>query len=347
MNLKLWSLALGLTLLSLIGCGDKSAAGGSTPTSGEKKLVIGMVFDSGGPSDKSFNQSANNGLLRAAKELGVETKAVESQKASDYESNLDTLAEQNVDLIIAVGISLEKAVAKIAPKHPNIKFALVDSGVDAPNVRGLKFKEEDGSFLVGYLAGLMTKSNKVGFVGGEELELIKKFENGFAAGAKSANPSLQVLPAKYTGSWSDADLGKQCAKTLYSQGADIVFHASGGCGSGVFEAAKEENKYAIGVDSDQDYMQPGRILTSMIKRVDEAVYQTIKDTKDGKFTGGSVVYDLKANGIGVSEMKYTKDLVGADNIKKLEDIKAKIISGEIVPPATAAELAKFQAPKGT
>ncbi len=349
--MKLWSLALGCAIFAIIGCGDNSAAsattGGSTgSTSNEKKLVIGMVFDSGGRGDKSFNDSAYAGLERAAKELGVETKTVDSAKESDYETNLDTLAEQGVDLIVAVGISMEASVKKAAPKHPNIKFALVDANVDSANVRGLTFKEEDGSFLVGYLAGLMTKSNKVGFVGGQEIPLIKKFEAGYAAGVKTANPAIEVLPAKYTGSWNDADLGKQSAKTLYSQGADIIYHASGGCGRGVFEAAKEENKYAIGVDSDQDYMQEGRILTSMIKRVDEAVFATIKDVKDGKFSAGAVVYDLKANGVGVSEMKFTKDLVGAENIKKLEEIKAKIISGEIVPPANADDLAKFLAPKG-
>lgn len=352
MNLKLWSLALAGALFISVGCGNgatTSSSGGTTATTGGtpqgKKLVIGMVFDSGGRGDKSFNDSAAAGLDRAVAELGVEPKMVDSAKESDYETNLDTLAEQGVDLIIAVGISMEAAVKKAAPKHPNIKFALVDALVDSPNVRGLTFKEEDGSFLAGYLAGLMTKTNKVGFVGGQEIPLIKKFEAGYAAGARTANPNITVLPSKYTGSWSDADLGKQSAKTLYSQGADIVYHASGGCGRGVFEAAKEANQFAIGVDSDQDYMQEGRILTSMVKRVDEAVFSTIKDVIDGKFSAGQIVYDLKANGVGLSEMKFTKDIIGAENLKKIEDIKAKIISGEIVPPASLEDLAKFSPPK--
>lgn len=348
--MKLWCLALGCALFAIIGCngGDtasSSTTGGTGQTSNEKKLVIGMVFDSGGRGDKSFNDSAYAGLERAQKELGVEIKTVDSAKESDYESNLDTLAEQGVDLIIGVGISMQPAIAKAAPKHPNIRFAAVDGAVEGANVRNLIFKEEEGSFLVGYLAGLMSKSGKVGFVGGQEIPLIKKFEAGYAAGVRTANPNAVVLPAKYTGSWNDADLGKQSAKTLYSQGADIIYHASGGCGRGVFEAAKEENKYAIGVDSDQDYMQEGLILTSMVKRVDEAVYSSIKDVKDGKFTAGNVVYDLKANGVGVSEMKFTKDIVGAENIKKIEDMKAKIIAGEIVPPASLEELSKFSVPK--
>lgn len=353
--MKLWSLALACTLFAVAGCSGDSQSSGTTTTTGNpapegKKLVIGMVFDSGGPGDKSFNQSANEGLTKAEADFGVEGKRVESQKESDYEGNLDALAEQNVDLIIAVGISMQKAVEKAAPKHPNTKFALVDAAVDSPNVRGLAFKEEEGSFLAGYLAGLMSKTKKVGFVGGQEIPLIKKFEAGYFAGVKLADPTVSVLPSKYTGSWNDADMGKQCAKTLYSGGADIIYHASGGCGRGVFEAAKEDNKFAIGVDSDQDYMQEGRILTSMVKRVNEAVYATIKDVKEGKFSGGQVIYDLKANGVGLSEMKYTKDAIGAENLKKVEDVKAKIVSGEIVPPASLEDLQKFLAankPKGS
>lgn len=350
--MKLWSLALACALFAVAGCSGSTTetktegtttSGGTGGTDSGKKLVIGMVFDSGGPGDKSFNQSASEGLAKAEQDFGVEAKRVESQKEADYETNLDALAEKGVDLVIAVGISMQKAVEKAAPKHPNIKFALVDAGVDAPNVRGLAFKEEEGSFLAGYLAGLMSKTKKVGFVGGQEIPLIKKFEAGYIAGVKTADPTVSVLPSKYTGSWNDADMGKQCAKTLYSGGADIVYHASGGCGRGVFQAAQEESKYAIGVDSDQDYMAEGRVLTSMVKRVNEAVYSTIKDVKEGKFTAGQTIYDLKANGVGLSEMKFTKDAIGADNLKKVEDIKAKIISGEIVPPASMEDLQKFLA----
>jgi len=215
---------------------------------------------------------------------------------------------------------------------------LVDAELDLPNVRGLLFSEEQGSFLAGYLAGLMTQSNKIGFVGGMEIPLIKKFEAGYIAGAKTANPSLEVLPSKYTGNWTDAGLGKEVANGLYAAGADIVYHAAGRAGLGVFDAAAAAQKFAIGVDSDQDDIQKGLVLTSMIKHVDEAVYAAIKDIKDGKFTGGGVRYDLKSNLVGLSEMKFTKDKIGADNLKKIDDIKQQIIDGKIVVPTDPPSL---------
>lgn len=347
--MSVWKIGVVLPLLalSLAACNSKpqESATGTTGTAAPegKKLKVGLVFDSGGRGDKSFNDSAYRGLERAVKELGIEEKTVDSAKEADYEGNIDALAEQGVDLIFAVGISMQKALSVVAPKYPNMKFAIVDAPVDSPNVRSLVFREEEGSFLAGYLAGLMTKSNKLGFVGGMEIPLIKKFQAGYEAGAKTANPNVEVLPAKYTGDWSNQDLGKQSAKTLYGQGADIVYHASGRCGLGVIEAAREEGKYAIGVDSDQDYLAEGRVLTSMIKRVDESVFQTIKDLKDGKWDTGTKVYDLKANGVGLSDMTYTKDKVGPENLKKVDEMRAKIVAGEFKVPETAEELASYLA----
>lgn len=349
--MKLWHIGIAALAIASLGCNNSTTSDPSTngsnaaPSDGKKKLTIGMVFDSGGRGDKSFNDSAYAGLSRATEEFGVIEKLVDSQKEADYETNLETLAEQGVDLIVAVGISMGSAVDKVAPKYPDIKFAWVDGTVKSENVRGLLFKEEEGSFLAGYLAGLMTKTGKIGFVGGQQIPLIKKFEAGYIAGALTAKSDITVLPAKYTGNWNDADLGKQSAKTLYSQGADIVYHASGGCGRGVFEAAKEAKMFAIGVDSDQDYMAEGRILTSMIKRVDEAVYSTIKDVIDGKFGGGAKVYDLRANGVGLSEMKFTKDLIGPEKLAKISDIKSAIIAGTIKPPTNDEELATYKATK--
>ncbi|HVL39705.1 MAG TPA: BMP family ABC transporter substrate-binding protein, partial [Fimbriimonadaceae bacterium] len=190
----------------------------------------------------------------------------------------------------------------------------------------------EGSFLAGYLAGLMTKTGKLGFVGGMEIDLIKKFLAGYAAGAKLANPSVQILPAKYTGNWNDAGIAKEAARALFSQGADIVYHAAGRAGLGVIDAAKDAGKWAIGVDSDQDHIAQGRVLTSMVKRVDEAVFQTIKDLKEGNFSAETKTYDLAANGVGLSEMRFTKEQVGEENLRKLEEVRAKIISGEIQVP---------------
>lgn len=339
--------------LAVIGCsgGSNSSSSSTTGTAGNnsgKKMVVGIVFDSGGLGDKSFNDSANRGLQKAVTDYGIDPKTIESKSKSDYETNLDTLAENGVDLVVAVGGDMKDAVQTVAPKHPDVKFALIDDSVDAPNVRSIKFTEEQGSFLAGYLAGLMTKTNKIGFVGGEEIPLIKKFEVGYEAGAKTANPKVEVLPAKYTGNWDNVDDGKQAAMILFQSGADIVYHAAGRAGLGVIGAAKDQGKFAIGVDSDQDDVAPGHVLTSVIKHVDNAVYQTIGDLKDGKFTAGDKIYDLKAGGVGLSPMTYTKDIIGDANLKKVDAEKDDITSGKITVPTDEAGLKTYLAslPKG-
>lgn len=345
---KIWTglAAVGLALV-MAGCGSQSSTSettGSPAPSGEKKLKVGIVFDSGGRGDKSFNDSAWAGLERAQKDLGVEPKPVESKSEKDYEGNLTALADGGCDMVVAVGINMETALKTVAPKYPNVKFAIVDGSGEGANVRSLRFKEEEGSFLAGYLAGLMTKTNKIGFVGGMEIPLIKRFQCGYEAGAKTANPACVLLPPKYTGDWNNNDLAKTAATVLFTEGgADIVYHAAGRAGLGVIAAAGEQKKYAIGVDSDQDYLAEGFVLTSMIKRVDEAVYQTIKDLQGGSFAAGEKVYDLAANGVGLSDMKFTKDKIGADNLKKLDEIKAKIVSGEIKVPAKPEDLATYLA----
>lgn len=333
---------LGASLVyALAGCTGGSAdstssssSSSSAPTTdpGGKKLRIGMVFDSGGRGDKSFNDSAYAGLEKAQKELGVEIQTVDSKAEKDYSINLTTLAEQKFDVIFAIGITQGEALTAVAPKFPDVKFAIVDATVEAPNVRSLLFSEEEGSYLAGYAAGLATKANKIGFVGGKKIPLIEKFEAGYKAGAMAANPKVEMLPSKYTESWDDTQLGKESAKSLFNAGADIVYHAAGRCGVGVIAAAKEAGKLAIGVDSNQDDQAPGFVLTSMIKRVDESVFQTIKDIKDGSFTAGSKVYDLASNGVGLSDFKNTKDKIGEDNLKKLEAVKADIVAKKITVP---------------
>lgn len=330
-------------LASGLGCAPTArteSAGGATGAAGGggDRLVVGIVFDSGGIGDKSFNDSANAGLERAKAELGIEARPVNSATERDYETNLRTLAEQGCDLVIAVGINMRSALEVVAPDFPDVKFALVDAEVDRPNVRSLKFKEEEGSFLVGYLAGLMTRTGKIGFVGGMQLDLIEKFRVGYVAGARTANQYVEVLPPKYTGDWNNVDKAKASALLLFSQGADIVYHAAGRAGLGVIDAARERGRYAIGVDSDQDGVAPGRVLTSMIKRVDVAVFETIRDLKEGRFTGGTKVYDLKGDGVGISPLTYTKDEVGPERLAKLEEIRREIVSGSIVVPSTPAEL---------
>jgi basic membrane protein A len=335
---------------ALAGCssggGDTSSGGtgGGTSASGDgKKMTIGVVFDSGGIGDGSFNDSANRGAQKAKTDLGAEIKPVDSKSTKDFEPNLTALAQHKCDIIFAIGITQETALKAVAAKYPQQKFAIVDGTVDLPNVRCLKFNEQEGSFLAGYLAALTSKSGKLGFVGGMQIPLIEKFYAGYAAGAVTANPKVEVLPAKYTGSWDNVDAGKSDAGILYGQGADIVYGAAGRAGGGIITAAKEQGKLAIGVDSDQDGIEKGFVLTSMIKHVDESVFSTIQDVKDGKFTPGDKIYDLKSNGVGLSEMKYTQDKLPPDAKKKLDDIKAKIISGEIKVPTTEAELTAFLA----
>jgi basic membrane protein A and related proteins len=340
-NRTLSTLALAASLLVSFGC-DK---GGDEPgkANGGKRLVVGVVFDSGGRGDKSFNDSAWAGIERAQTEYDIDAKPVESKSEKDYEPNLTEMAEQGADIVFAVGINMKSALEKVAPNYPNVKFAIIDAPVSAPNVRALLFKEEEGSFLAGYLAGLMTKTNKIGFVGGMQIPLIEKFAAGYEAGARTANPAVQMLPEKYTGSWDNVDNAKVAASVLFNSGADIVYHAAGRAGLGVIAAAKEQGKYAIGVDSDQDYLEPGTVLTSMVKRVDEAVYSTIKDIRNGKFSAGEVVYDLKAGGVGLSEMKHTKDAIGADKLAKVNDVAEKVKSGDIQVPASKSALADYVA----
>jgi basic membrane protein A and related proteins len=342
-----WTAVLVAAALALaVGCntggtGSTTTTGGATadkPAEG-KKLKVGIVFDTGGLGDKSFNDSAWRGMQRAEKELGIEALKVESSKVTDYETSL---ADQGAEVVFAVGISMRTALEKVAPEYPNVKFASIDGmPLDMPNVRTIQFKEEEGSFLVGYLAGLMTKTNKIGFVGGMDLPLIKKFQYGYMAGARSANPNVEVLPAKYTGNWDNQDVAKVSANVLFGSGADIVYHAAGRAGLGVIAAAKENGKWAIGVDSDQDDIAPGSVLTSMIKRVDEGVFMTVKDVQDGKWSAGSVVYDLKMGGVGTSEFTQTRDKIGEENIKKLEAVAGAIKDGTVLVPSDEAAYKKF------
>jgi basic membrane protein A len=344
--------AISFVLLTLlVGCSmdSKESSASSSDSAGKMGAgtLVGVVFDSGGRGDKSFNDSAFAGAERARTELGVEIKTVDSRKESDYDDNISAMAEAGSKIVFAVGLGQATALEEVAPKFPDVKFAIVDSVVDLPNVRSLLFAEEQGSFLAGYAAGLSSKTGKVGFVGGKNIPLIHKFEAGFTAGARMANPSIQVLPAKYTDSWDDTGKGKAAAGLLYGQGADVVYHAAGRCGLGVFAAAKEANgsgpvtKFAIGVDSNQDDVEKGIVLTSMIKRVDEAVYSTIKDVLDDKFTPGTKLYDVAARGVGLTDFKNTKDVIGAENLKKIEEISEKIKSGSYTIPAKREDVESF------
>ncbi len=323
---------------------DEPSTGGAP--SATKRLRAAMVTDIAGIGDRSFNESAWRGLQRAEKELGAEVRYLESAKLPDYEQNLRLLAQQKYDVVVAVGFAMEDALKKVAPQFPNTIFAIVDGNApDLPNCVSLKFREHEGSFLVGALAGAMTKTGTVGFVGGMEIPLIKKFEAGYRAGVMTTNPKAKVLVG-YTGNWTDTSKGKELALSQYERGADIVYHASGQCGLGVIEAAKQRGKghFAIGVDSDQDYIAPGFVLTSMIKGVDNAVFGVCKAVAEGTFQPGTQDLGIKENGVGISPMKYTKPLVPAEVLDKIENLRQMIADGKLQVPQSEEELRTFQPP---
>ncbi|MHA4990555.1 BMP family lipoprotein [Cetobacterium somerae] len=297
-----------------------------------KPLKVGIVLSTGGLGDKSFNDSAYKGLIKAKEELGVDFKYVEPASPAEDEEFLREYADANYDLVIATGFQMTEAVRAVASDYPEINFLMVDTFIDLPNVKSAVFREDEGSFLVGVIAGLMTKNNSVGFVGGMENPLIKKFEVGFRQGAQYVDPTIKSFAVYTTGSnpFNDPVRGKENTLSQISQGADVIYHASGGTGLGVIAAAKEKGVYAIGVDSDQDAVEPGTVLTSMLKNVDVVVYETIKELKENNIKTGLTIYGVKEGGVGTTNFEFTKDIIGKEKLEKFEEIKAKLVNGEIV-----------------
>ena len=342
----------------LAGCtgktGDSGAEGGGTPpvTNGTtpkgKALKVGMVLDVGGPDDKSFNATAKAGLDKAKAELGIDggSKFAISATSADYLGNLTQLADAGFNPVFAVGYNLRDAMESAAKQFPGTKFVLIDADAPAlPNCSSLSFKEEQGSFLAGFLAASVSKTKTIGFVGGKDIPLIRKFLSGYTAGAKTANPNAKVL-STYTDNWEDVNAGKNQADQQFANGADIIYQAAGKAGLGVIKAAQEKGAgyYAIGVDSNQDDVAPGFVLTSMVKRLDVAVYDAIKQTQAEQFQAGSHTFDLKADGVALTDFKYTRKNIPPDALKRLDALTQRIKDGKVVPPATPEELAAFKPP---
>ena len=310
-------------------------------------LDVGIVFDVGGRGDKSFNDGAFLGGERAEKELGARVHFVEPGEGSDREAGLRLLAAEHMDLVIGVGFIFTDDLTALAKEYPDVHFAGVDYALATdstgkvipppPNLAALKFREEQGSFLVGALAALVGKSKKVGFVGGMDIPLIHKFEAGYRAGVKQVCPDCSVV-AQYAGVTPEAfrnpGRGKELALAQYQSGVNIIFHASGSTGLGVFEAARQTGKMAIGVDADQYQEAPGFILTSMVKGVDAAVYDAIKRVKDGKFTGGIYQFGLTENGVGYVYDENNRKLIPDSVRTRLEGLREQIIAGKIRVPDT-------------
>jgi basic membrane protein A len=286
-----------------------------------------VVFDMGGKFDKSFNEAAYNGMEKWKKEAGKKYLEFEISNESQREQALRRMAERGATPIIGIGFGQASAIEKLAKEFPKLQFAIIDMVVDLPNVQSVVFKEQEGSFLVGAMAAMASKSGKVGFVGGMDIPLIRKFQCGYEQGAKYANPKAEVF-ANMTGTtgaaWNDPARGGELAKAQFAKGADVVFAAAGGTGMGVYQAAKDSQKLAIGVDSNQNHLQPGTMLTSMVKGVDVAVYNVAKAHKPG-----ISVLGLKEGGVGYALDANNAKLVSADMKKKVEAAKADIISGKI------------------
>ncbi|MGO4539301.1 BMP family lipoprotein [Paenibacillus sp. 2TAB19] len=352
---KTFSLMLMLIIaatLVLSACGAKGnnneGAGGNNGGTKEeevksdgsgKDFKIGMVTDVGGVHDKSFNQSAWEALEDLTAKTGASTKYLESKGDADMEPNLNKFVKDGYNLTWGIGFLFNDALSKVAKENPDANLAVIDSVVEAPNVASITFAENEGSFLVGVVAGLMTKTGKIGFVGGMEIPVIKKFEAGFKAGVAAVKPEI-VVDVNYTGEFGKPDLGKIAAATMYDKGIDIIFHAAGATGNGVFNEATARKKagddvWVIGVDKDQSLEFGDEVtLTSMMKGVEAAVYKISKDLIDGKFAGGTIQeLGLKDDGVGLPETnKNVPEVV----LKQVEEFKQKIINGEIKVPVDPA-----------
>ena len=305
------------------------------------KIKVAIVSDVSGINDQSYNQSAWEGLERAKKELGIEIKYLESKQDSDYATNVETLADEEVDLIIGVGSKLSDTIKEAAKNYPDQKFAIIDETYDEipSNVKSVLFESEQASYLVGLIAGKMSETKNVGFIGGLDIPVINTFKYGYMAGVKAADANCEIQ-AQYANSFNDQAKGKAITNQMISKGADVVFTAAGDVGTGSMEAIKEANKYGIGVDRDQSDLAPQNILTSAIKRVDVGMYETVKELVEGKFQGGtSTTYGLEQNGIGIADT--TSNLVPQDVLdfvnEKIEELKA----GKISVPKTEEEYNEF------
>jgi basic membrane protein A len=330
-------------LLSACGGNDAENGNGGEGNAPQSDIKVGMAYDVGGRGDQSFNDAAARGMDKATEEFGLESQeseAADGEPESAREERLRTFADAGYDPIIAVGFAYSASVAKVAKEYPEIHFAIIDDeGATGDNIANLVFAEEQGSFLVGAAAAMKSKTDHVGFIGGVEVPLIQKFEAGYVAGAKAVNPKIKVDVTYLTqapdfSGFGDPAKGKTAAQGMYDSGADIVYHAAGGSGGGVFEAASESENLAIGVDSDQyetaDPSVKDVIMTSMLKNVDVAVYDYLAEANGGTFPSGTTRYDLAADGVGYSTSGGFVD----DIASKLDEYKQQIVDGEITVPTS-------------
>lgn len=311
------------------------------------KIKVGIVFDIGGKNDRSFNAAAWEGVKRAEHDLDICLYDVEPGNPTSIEPAMRAFAEKNFDLIIGVGFAQGPIMQKVAANYPNIKFAIVDGVIfeddgktPMKNVASLVFREHEGSFLVGMIAASKSKTGVLGFVGGMDIPLIHKFETGYAEGARSVNPNIKVIDnyvGVTDGAWNNPGKGKELSLAQIEKGADVIFTAAGNSGLGAFDAVEQygkdekgqARKFVIGVDSNQNMVKPGFVLTSMVKRVDNAVYDVVKEVLEGKFQGGFHSFGLEKDGVAYAVDENNKGIIPDDVILKVEEAKKKIVAGEI------------------
>ncbi len=330
-----------LKLICLLMAGAIFPAGGNALAAsgpegaGTGRIRVGVVFDKGGRDDRSFNASAWRGLDRAKQELGIDGKYVEAMDDNAYEPAIRTFARKRFDLVTAIGFSQAESISRVAADFPDRHFALVDAVSTLPNVRSLLFGDHEGAFLAGAAAALKSSTGKVGFIGGMDVPLIRRFDMGFKAGARHIRKDVQVF-SNFVGvtvdSWNNPPKAKELALAQYNNGVDVIYVAAGASNAGVFDAAGAKSKYAIGTDSNQNGMRPGLILTSILKRIDVAVFQTIADVRAGKFTAGKMEFGVANGGIDYAVDRHNEGVLTQELRARLDDIKRQIASGAIKVP---------------
>ncbi len=344
MKLRYLLLALSLTLGTLLisSCANRAEARREGC-----KIKVGIVFDIGGKNDRSFNAAAWEGVKRAQNDLDICLYDVEPGNPTSIEPAMRAFAEKNFDLIFGVGFAQGPIMQKVATDYPHIKFAIIDGVIfeddgktPKKNVASLVFREHEGSYLVGIIAASKSKTGVLGFLGGMDIPLIHKFETGYAEGARSVNPNIKIIDnyvGVTDGAWNNPGKGKEISLAQIDKGVDVIFTAAGNSGLGAFDAVEqygknaqgEANKFVIGVDSNQNGVKPGFVLTSMVKRVDNAVYNVVEEVLSGKFEGGFHVFGLDKDGVAYAMDDNNRSLIPADVIAKAEEAKKKIIAGEI------------------
>ena len=313
-------------------CAAGIAAVLAAATGSAADIKPGVVYDLGGKFDKSFNEGVWNGAQRFTADTGIEFREFEVQTDSQRVQALRNFARRGNDPILAVGFQYASALEKVAPEFPETRFSIIDSVIDLPNVQSIVFKEQEGSFLVGVLAAMAAESGKVGFVGGMDVPLIRRFACGYVLGARHADADVEVyqnMTGTTGAAWNDPVKGAELAKSQFDRGADVVFHAAGGTGIGVLQAAADAGKLGIGVDSNQNHLHPGSVLTSMLKRVDVAAYEVFDAARKGEWQAGILNLGLAEDGVGWSLDEHNEALVSAEMREAVEAAAEQIRSGSI------------------